>query len=245
MSARVAFATAGRVLQQLRRDPRTIALIVVVPIVLETLLEQIFKGQPGVFQRIGGPLLGLFPFVSMFVVTSITMLRERVSGTLERLMTLPLAKLDLLAGYALAFAVMAALQATAVSLVAFQLLGLHTRGPAVAVVLLAMGNALLGMALGLFASAFASTEFQAVQFMPALVFPQMLLSGLFIARAQMAAWLRYVSDALPLTYSYDALARATQLDDFGGRFPWDVAVTVGATLLALALAALTLRRRTG
>jgi ABC-2 type transport system permease protein len=244
MSARVTFATAGRVLHQLRRDPRTIALIVVVPLVLETLLEQIFKGQPGVFQRVGGPLLGLFPFVSMFVVTSITMLRERVSGTLERLMTLPLAKLDLLAGYALAFALMAALQASAVSLVAFELLGLHSRGPAWSVVLLAIGNALLGMALGLLASAFASTEFQAVQFMPALVFPQMLLSGLFTPRAHMAAWLRWISDALPLTYSYDALVRATQLDDFGGAFPWDVAVTGGGTVLALVLAALTLRRRT-
>src|SRR5205823_7816908 len=113
--------------------------------VLETLLEQIFKGQAGVFQRVGGPLLGLFPFVSMFVVTSITMLRERVSGTLERLMTLPLAKLDVLAGYALAFALMAALQASAVSFVAFELLGLHSQGPAWSVVLLAIGNALLGM----------------------------------------------------------------------------------------------------
>jgi ABC-2 type transport system permease protein len=160
-------------------------------------------------------------------------------------MTLPLAKLDLLMGYALAFAVMAALQAGAVSLVAFQLLGLHSRGAAWTVFLLAIGNALLGMALGLFASAFAETEFQAVQFMPLLVVPQMLLSGLFTARAQMAAWLRWTSDVLPLTYSYDALARATRTADFGGRFPWDVAVTAGATLLALALAALTLRRRTG
>ena len=244
MTRRATLATAGRVLHQLRRDPRTIALIVVVPLVLETLLEQIFKGQPGVFQRVGGPLLGLFPFVSMFVVTSITMLRERVSGTLERLMTLPLAKLDLLAGYALAFAIMAALQASAVSFVAFELLGLRSAGPVWAVVLLAISNALLGMALGLFASAFASTEFQAVQFMPAIVFPQMLLSGLFTPRAEMATWLHWLSDGLPLTYSYDALARATQLDDFGGRFPWDVAVTVGATLLALALGATTLRRRT-
>jgi ABC-2 type transport system permease protein len=238
-------ATAGRVLQQLRRDPRTIVLIVGVPILLEVLLEQIFKGQRGVFQHVGGPLLGIFPFISMFVVTSVTMLRERVSGTLERLMTLPLAKLDLLLGYALAFAVMALIQATAVSLVAFQLLGLHSKGAAWSVVLLALANALLGMALGLLASAFAETEFQAVQFMPLLVVPQMLLSGLFTERAQMAAWLRWASDALPLTYSYDALSRATRTADFGGRFALDVAVTVGAMLLALGLAATTLRRRTG
>jgi ABC-2 type transport system permease protein len=245
VSAGATFATAGRVLQQLRRDPRTIVLIVGVPILLEVLLEQVFKGQPGVFQHVGGPLVGLFPFISMFVVTSVAMLRERTSGTLERLMTLPLAKLDLLAGYALAFALMALIQATAVSLVAFELLGLHSQGAAWTVVLLAIANALLGMALGLLASAFAATEFQAVQFMPLLVVPQMLLSGLFAARAHMAAWLRWTSDALPLTYSYDALARATHSGAFGGRFVWDVVVTVGATLLALTLAALTLRRRTG
>jgi ABC-2 type transport system permease protein len=238
-------ATAGRVLSQLRRDPRTIALIVGVPILLEVLLQQIFKGQPGVFQHIGGPLVGLFPFISMFVVTSVAMLRERVSGTLERLMTLPVAKLDLLLGYALAFALMALIQAGAVSLVAFQLLDLHSRGAAWIVVLLAVANALLGMALGLLASAFAQTEFQAVQFMPLLVVPQMFLSGLFTPRAEMAAWLRWTSNALPLTYSYDALARATQSADFDGRFALDVGVAVGATLLALALAATTLRRRTG
>ena len=244
MSARATLATAGRVLHQLRRDPRTIALIIAVPILLETLLEQIFKGQGDIFQRVGGPLLGIFPFVSMFVVTSITMLRERQSGTLERLMTLPLAKLDVLLGYGIAFALLAAIQASAVSFVAFELLGLESAGPVWAVVLLAMGNALLGMALGLFASAFATTEFQAVQFMPLIVIPQMLLSGLFAPRERMAEWLQWLSDALPLTYSYDALARATRLDDFGGRFPWDVAVTVGATFLALTLGATTLRRRT-
>jgi ABC-2 type transport system permease protein len=245
MNVRATFATAGRVLNQLLRDPRTIVLIVGVPILLETLLEQIFRGQRGIFQHVGGPLLGIFPFISMFVVTSVTMLRERMSGTLERLMTLPLAKLDLLGGYGIAFAVMAAIQAAAVSLVAFELLGLQSAGAAWTVVLLAVGNALLGMALGLLASAFAETEFQAVQFMPLLVVPQMLLSGLFTARAQMAAWLRWLSDAMPLTYSYDALARATRTGDFGGRFPWDVSVTVGAALLALAVAATTLRRRTG
>jgi ABC-2 type transport system permease protein len=243
VSLRVARATALRVLVQLRRDPRTIALLVGVPVVLIVLLHELFADRSEIFQRIGGPLLGLFPFVSMFVVTSITVLRERTSGTLERLMTLPLAKLDLLVGYAAAFALVAAVQAACVSLVAFGLLDLRSSGPVWVVVLLAIGNATLGMAIGLFASAFARTEFQAVQFMPALVFPQMLLCGLFVSRSEMAAWLRGVSDALPLTYAYEALAHAIA-DDFDGRFALDVGVTVGATLLALALGAATLRRRT-
>jgi ABC-2 type transport system permease protein len=238
-------ATALRVLAQLRRDPRTIALIVGVPCVLEFLLKEIFAGRPEVFQHVGAPLLGLFPFVSMFVVTSVTMLRERTSGTLERLMSLPLAKVELLLGYAIAFALAAVVQAAAVSSLAFGALGLHVGGPRPAVVALAVGNATLGMALGLLASAFARTEFQAVQFLPAIVFPQLLLCGLFVDRSDMATWLRAVSDVLPLTYAYDALARVSRGGPYGSWFAADVAVTVGGALLALVLGAATLRRRTG
>jgi ABC-2 type transport system permease protein len=244
VSARATLATAPRVLTQLRRDPRTIALILGVPCLRVTLLRFMFDAQPETFDRIGGPMLGLFPFITMFMVTSITMLRERVTGTLERLMTMPLAKGDLLLGYAVAFALLAAAQATVVSLLAFGLLGLDVEGSRVAVVVLAVGNATLGMALGLFASAFARTEFQAVQFMPAIVFPQVLLCGLFVARDEMVRWLEVISAFFPLTYAYDALARVTQGTALGGRFALDVCITVGATLLALALGAGTLRRRT-
>jgi ABC transporter DrrB family efflux protein len=235
-------AVTLRVLQQLRRDPRTLVLIIGVPCLLETLLRELFRGGP-TFQHAGPPLLGLFPFVTMFLVTSITMLRERVSGTLERLMTMPLAKLDLLAGYGLAFGLVAFVQATAVSVVAFEFLDLHVAGPRIVVVLLAVANAVLGSALGLFVSAFAQSEFQAVQFMPAFVIPQFLLCGLFVPRGSMATWLRYVSDALPLTYAYDALAH-TAADTLDGRFSADVAIVCGCILLALALGAATLRRRT-
>jgi ABC-2 type transport system permease protein len=245
VSLRAASATALRVLTQLRRDPRTLVLLLGVPVALVFLLEQLFADRRPIFQQIGGPLLGLFPLIAMFLVTSITMLRERVSGTLERLMALPLAKLDILAGYGLAFALLAALQATLVSIVAFGFLGLDTKGPSWVVVLMAIANAVLGMALGLFVSAFARTEFQAIQFMPAFILPQILLCGLFTPRSQMAAWMRGLSDALPFTYAYDALHRATALGQFDTRFFVDLAVTVGVTLLALALGASTLRRRTG
>ncbi len=237
-------ATTLRVLAQLRRDPRTLLLIVGVPCLLETLLKEIFAGRPFVFQHVGGPLLGLFPFVSMFVVTSVTMLRERTSGTLERLMTMPIGKLELLAGYATAFALVAVVQAVVVSSLAFGALGLDVAGPRWGVVALAVANAVLGMSLGLFVSAFATTEFQAVQFMPAVVLPQFLLCGLIVDRGQMAGWLRTVSDALPLTYAYDALAKVAGGGPYGSRFGLDVAVVVGAVLLALALGAATLRRRT-
>jgi ABC-2 type transport system permease protein len=244
VNARVTSAIALRVLWQIRRDHRTIALLLVVPVVLLVLLKFVFEGKPAIFQSIGAPMCGLFPFIIMFLLTSIAMLRERTAGTLERLMTLPMAKLDLLAGYAIAFGLLAALQASVVCLVGFLALGLDAAHGAWLVGLLAIANALLGMALGLFVSAFARTEFQAVQFMPAIIFPQLLLCGLFIARSDMATLLYWLSWILPLTYAYDGLARATAPAPLGARFALDVVVVTGSTIAVLALGAATLRRRT-
>lgn len=244
MSMRITNAVALRVLSQLRRDPRTIALIVGVPCVLMVLLQQLFGRYSPVFQQVGTPLLGLFPFITMFLVTSVTMLRERTSGTLERLMTMPLHKIDILAGYGTAFALVAVVQATVVSLLALGLLGLDVAGPNWLVILLAVANAVLGSTLGLFVSAFAETEFQAVQFMPAVVLPQILLCGLFVARDQMATWLRAISYALPLTYAYDALARTAADEINAAWFAIDCLVVVGSIALAIVLGAATLRRRT-
>ena len=243
MSAWITLATAARVLRQLRRDHRTLGLVFVVPALLLVLFRYVFDGQEETFDRVGGPLVGIFPLISMFLVTSIAMLRERTTGTLERLMSMPLAKLDLLLGYAIAFALVAAVQASLASAVAFWLLGLDVDGPVWLVVALAVANALLGMSLGLFLSAFATTEFQAVQFMPAVIVPQLLLCGLLIPRERMAGVLEWASAALPLTYAYDGLARATA-GETGERLAVDVAVVGGAILLALVLGATTLRRRT-
>ena len=242
MRLRITLATARRVLSQLRRDPRTIALVLVVPAALQILLRYLFDARPEQFDKVGAPILGLFPFITMFLVTSITMLRERTTGTLERLMTLPLAKLDILGGYGIAFGVLATLQAAITSAVAFWLLGLDVQGSALVVVALAIANAVLGMALGLLVSAFARTEFQAVQFMPAVVFPQILLCGLFVPRSDMAPALALAARVLPLTYAYDALngAATGQTADLGR----DAAVVVVAIVLSLALGAATLRRRT-
>jgi ABC-2 type transport system permease protein len=244
MTARATFATARRVLRQIRRDTRTIALLLGLPCLLLTLMRYVLDSHPKTFQHVGAPLCGLFPFILMFVVTSITMLRERTSGTLERLMAMPLAKLDLLTGYALAFGVVAIVQAAVVCAVGFLALGLQAPHGAWLVAALAVANAVLGMALGLFVSAFARTEFQAVQFMPAVVYPQMLLCGLLVNRDAMSPLLKDVSWVLPLTYAYDALSRAVTAKPLGGVLLADLAVVLGFTLGALALGALTLRRRT-
>lgn len=244
MRAEVVLATARRVVRQLRHDPRTLALVFVMPCILLTLMRFLLDGQPAVFQRVGVPLMGIFPLISMFLVTSMALLRERTTGTLERLMTTPIAKADLLLGYGLAFAALASLQAILVFAVGVGLLGLDIDGSLALVLLLAVLNAVLGCTLGLLASAFAETEFQVAQFMPAFVLPQLLLCGLFVAQDAMVGVLHAASDVLPMTYAYDGLTRAARSSELSGTLLADLAVIVGVALAALFLSAATLRRRT-
>jgi ABC-2 type transport system permease protein len=244
MSLRITLNTTARILRQLRHDPRTIALLLVVPALLLTLMRYVFDSQPAIFDRIGTIMLGVFPFIAMFLITSVAMLRERTSGTLERLLTTPMHKLDLLIGYGLAFALAAAVQAAVAAGLAYLVLGLDTAGSPWTVAGLAIGNAVLGMAIGLLVSAFAQSEFQAVQFMPAFVLPQMLLCGLIWPREEMAAWLEKISNVLPMTYAVDALIQVGRNTQATSTMWRDVAVVVGCILVALLLGAATLRRRT-
>jgi ABC-2 type transport system permease protein len=250
LSPRLTTATAGRVLRQLRHDHRTIGMMLLLPSLLLGLLYLLWKdvptlpGQPGIFDRVGLTMLGIFPFVVMFLVTSIAMLRERTSGTLERLLTTPLARLDLLLGYGLAFGLAAALQALVTVTVATTVYDLEIAGSIWLVVVIAVVDAVLGVALGLLASAFARSEFQAVQFMPVIVLPQFFLCGLLVPREQMAGWLQAISDVLPLTYAVEALQEVGSSAAETGIMWRDIAIVAGAALVALALAAATLRRRT-
>lgn len=244
MSPTRTFATAGRVLSQIRHDPRSIVLMVVAPSLLVGLFSWLFSEQDGVFQQLGPAILALFPFIIMFLITSITTLRERRSGTLERLMTTPLAKGDFIVGYALAFAVAAVVQAVVTVAFAVVVCGLSVEGPLWQLGLVAIADALLGTALGLLASAFARTEFQAVQFMPVLVIPQILLGGILMPREQMPDALQTISDWLPLSYGIDAINGVT-----AGETGWDlwapILVIFAFAVGALILGSLTLRRRTG
>jgi len=242
MNGRRMLATAGRVLAQLRHDPRSIALMLIAPSLLVGLFAWLFSDQDGVFDRFGGAILALFPFIVMFLITSITTLRERRSGTLERLMTTPLGKADFILGDALAFGLMAVLQAVVTVSFAVGVCGLDIDGELWQLGVVAVVDALLGTALGLLASAFAQTEFQAVQFMPLLVFPQIILGGLFMPRDQMPDVLHAISDCLPLSYAIDAVNAVASGDD--GDLPGPLLVVAAFAVAALVLASLTLRRRT-
>jgi ABC-2 type transport system permease protein len=244
VSARATLATGRRVLTQLRNDHRTVALLVVAPCVLITLFKYVFQNTPGVFDRVGLPMLGIFPMITMFLVTVIAMVRERTTGTLERLLTTPLGKLDLLLGYALAFGAAALVQSAVVSTLALGPLGLKVQAGVAVVLVVAVSNALLGMALGLFLSAFAQTEFQAVQFLPAVLLPQLLVCGLFTPRDRMPGWLHAISDVMPLSYGVDALLHAARTPGLTSTLVIDIAIVLGCVVAALALGAATLRRRT-
>ncbi|KGI68262.1 antibiotic ABC transporter permease [Mycolicibacterium rufum] len=201
-------------------------------------------GVPSPFDNACLVMLGVFPLIVMFLITSITMQRERVSGTLERILTTPLRRLDLPAAYGTAFSLAAAAQATLACLVSFWLLGLDTAGNPAWVFVIAILNAVLGVGLGLLCSAFARTEFQAVQFMPLIIAPQLLLCGIIVPRDQLPDWLQWISNAMPASYALEALRQVgahTELTSVAVR---DGAIVAGFAVVALGLAAATLRRRT-
>ncbi|NUK12765.1 ABC transporter permease [Streptomyces lunaelactis] len=244
MSAARTLATTARVLRQLRHDPRSIALMVLVPCVMLFLLRYVFDGSPRTFDSIGASLLGIFPLITMFLVASIATLRERTSGTLERLLAMPLGKGDLIAGYALAFGLVAVVQSLLATGLALWVLGLDVVGSPWLLLLVALLDALLGTALGLFVSAFAASEFQAVQFMPAVIFPQLLLCGLFISRDKMQPVLEAISNVLPMSYAVDAMTQVLGHPEATADFTRDVLIVGACAILVLTLGAATLRRRT-
>jgi ABC-2 type transport system permease protein len=243
MNPKLTLATAHRIVTQLRHDPRTVAMLVLVPSLLMVLLRYVLNSE-AMFSRLAPALLGVFPFLIMFLVTSVTTLRERTTTTLERLMTLPIGRLDLLFGYALAFGGISVVQVALALGVSLGWLGLSVSGSVWTLLLIAVLDALLGTALGLFVSAFARTEFQAIQFMPLFVLPQVLLCGLFVGREQMAWVLNRLSDVMPLSYAVDALSRVTTSATLDATTVRDLVIVAGCALLALVLGAATLRRRT-
>jgi ABC-2 type transport system permease protein len=250
MSPQAYLATTGRILRQLAGDHRSVAMILVVPSLVITLMYFMFQnaphrpGTPSPFNNACLIMLGVFPLIIMFLITSITMQRERVSGTLERILTTPLRRLDLLAAYGTAFSIAAAAQASLACVVAFWLLGFETAGNPLLVFAIAIINAVLGVGLGLLCSAFARTEFQAVQFMPVVIVPQLLLCGIIVPRDLLPEWLQWISNAMPASYALEALRQVGANTDLTATAARDIAIVVGFAVVALCLAAATLRRRT-
>lgn len=241
---RATLATQRRILRQLSHDHRTLGLVFVVPCLLLGLLRWLYSDNLAVFDAIAPALLGIFPFIIMFIITSITTLRERTGGTMERLMASPIGKFDVVMGYMLAFGLLATIQAILASTLLLYGLGLDVAGPHWFLIAVAVADALLGAALGIFVSAFARTEFQAVQFMPAFIFPQVLIGGLLMPLSQMPDILESIAYCLPLTYAIDALGRVVASVDVAADAWRDLWVICGFIGAAIILGSLTLRRRT-
>lgn len=237
------FATAKRVLSQLRHDPRTIALVVVVPVALLTLLKYMYQGAPHIFNAVAPMLVGIFPMMMMFLISSIATLRERSSGTLNRLMTMPVAKTDFIFGYALAFAILGFIQALVSAATMLWLLDVPVSGGVVPVVIVAILASFLGTAMGLFTSAFARSEFQAVQFLPAFLLPQLLVCGLLVPVNKMAEPLQWLSNVFPLTYSVDAMKQVATNATWTSTLTKDLAVVISFAVVFLVLASVTIRRK--
>jgi ABC-2 type transport system permease protein len=237
-------ASVRRIVAQLSHDHRTVAIVLVVPLVLLTLLHEIYADDARLANRVETQMLAVFPVFIMFLLTAVAMVRERTSGTLERLLTTRLGKADLLLAYGAGFGLLAAAQAAAMTAFCTFVLGTDFAGPLGYVLLVSAVTALLGVSLGLLASAVSRSEFQAVQMFPVLVVPQILLCGLLGARENMADWLHALSTWLPLTYSIEALGEVSASSDVSADYWRYVAILAGCVVGLLILASTTLRRRT-
>ncbi len=244
MSPDLTLASTGRILRQLAHDKRTIAIVVVVPIVVITLLHYLFDGRQPYVSRVELIMLAVFPIILMFLLTATAMVRERTSGTLERLMTTPIGKSDILFAYALAFGCLATIQVSLATGYTRLVLDMQVSASIWYVLLTAIIGAQLGVAFGLLASAVSTSEFQAVQLFPALIIPQLMLCGLFGPRDQMNEALHVISSALPITYAVEALTELFSHAEPTRHFWISLGVAMGCTLALLLIASATLRRRT-
>ncbi len=244
------WTTTARIAAQLRADPRTVALILLLPPFLLTLLYFIFvdvptmPGQDPIFNSLGPTLLAVLPMFLMFLITSVAMLRERTSGTLERLFTTPLSRFNLIASYGLVFGLLGALQAGILTAVLLGPMDAEIDGPVWLLLLIAFLDAVVGVSFGLLASAFARSEFQAVQFTPLLIVPQILLCGLLVPKDLMPEVLGAISEWLPMTWAVqaalDTVASSTPVDE-----TWQhVGLLIGFSVVALLIASLSMPRKT-
>lgn len=193
---------------------------------------------------LGGPFVGLVVFFLVYVVTSVSFLRERSLGTLERLMASPLRRSEIVVGYMLGFSAVAVVQSVEVLVFSLWVLNIYNAGSVALIFGIELLLALAAVNLGIFLSTFARSEFEAVQFIPAVIAPQMLLSGVIVPVVSEPGWLQVVSNVLPLTYAVNGL-RAVMLEGAGlgsSNVQLDVAVLAAFCVVTILAAAATLRR---
>jgi len=236
-----AFTIAGRIIRQLIRDRRTAVLIVVVPLVIITLIGLSFP-EGTVLDYIAPALLATLALFFSFLLTGISFLRERSQGTMERLMASPVSRLDIVVGYLLGFFVFALTQTLIIVLFTIYVLDVHYYGDLWQIFVFQIVIITGAVNLGIFISTFARNEFQMVQFIPLILFPQIFLCGVIWPVEQMPNYLQWLSAILPLRYAVDGLRdimlAGKNLLDVG----FELSVLIGFAVIVSILAALTLRR---
>jgi ABC-2 type transport system permease protein len=244
MLPRQSLAIGGRVVRQLLRDHRTLALIVVVPLVVMTLIGLSFPEEQ-VLDFIAPALMATLTLFFSFLLTGISFLRERSQGTMERLMASPVSRLDIVFGYLLGFFLFALAQTLIIVLFTVYVLDVRYTGDLWQVFVFQVVVIFGAVNLGIFTSTFARNEFQMVQFIPLILFPQVFLCGVIWPVEQMPEYLQWLGRALPLKYAVDGL-RGIMLDGRSlGDVGFELAILAAFGVSVSALAAVTLRRRAG
>jgi ABC-2 type transport system permease protein len=240
-----ALIIAGRIIRQIVRDRRTLALITVVPIVVMTLIWLSFPDLPGMLDYIAPALLATLALFFGFLLTGISFLRERSQGTLERLMASPVSRLDIVLGYMLGFFLFALLQTLIIVLFTIYALDVQYKGDLWQIFVFQIIVLIGAINLGIFISAFARNEFQMVQFIPLIILPQVFLCGLLWDVDKMNDVLQWIAKFLPLTYAVegmrDIMLNGKSLLDVG----FDLAVLAAFAVGISIITALTLRRSSG
>jgi len=242
MSSR-AFTIAGRVMRQLIRDRRTIALVVIVPLVIASLVG-VSVPDKSILDYIAPAMLAFLILFFGFLITGISVLRERTQGTMERLMASPVSRLDIVGGYLLGFLLFALLQTLIIFFYMIYVLKVNYYGELWQILVFQVIIGIGAVCLGTFFSVLAKNEFQMVQFIPLIIVPQLFLCGVLWPVSQMPDYLQWLANCLPLTYGVDGM-RAMMLQ---GQNLLDIGKEVGVLAAyavgLLILAAVTLRRGT-
>lgn len=237
--------TTGTVLAALQRTLPQTVIKAVDPAGLPIQLEPVFLHGGPQFDQLDyfAPVfIGFFAFFFVFLLTSVSFLRERMEGSIERLMVSPLSRGEIVLGYMLGFALFAALQSVIMVVFAVYVLRIHYAGNVGLVFLFTVLLTLGAVNLGIFLSTFARTELQVVQFIPIVIVPQGLVSGIIWPIAGLPGPLQWLSYVMPLTYANDALRAVMIRGDGIGALWTDVVVLVGFAVLMVVLGTSTLRR---
>ncbi len=236
-------AIALRIVRQVRRDHRSLALIIVAPVVVMSLVGFSLFERREILDNVAPALLAVFAFFFVFILTGVSFLRERAQGTLERLLTTPVSRADILLGYLLGFLLFATVQTLVILLFTVWILQVEYRGDLWQVMVLLLTVTVVGENLGIFISTFARNEFQVVQFIPLVLAPQIFLSGLILPVEELPGLFQAASSVLPLTYSVEGLREIMLRGGGLGDVVRELAVLLAFAVGLLVLASATVRRR--